>query len=233
MTTAALDSGDLRRWIASAALVLALHAAGTLMLLRWKDPVAGDGGSAAVVVDLTPYVSLPEKSDANLAPGPLQQESEATPQPQEQKPEERVEEKLELPPAPAPEVVVPVETKAPEPPKEQPKEPAPATTAPPPPPRPTAAETASWHRKIVTQLERNKRPPPGIPRSQKGVVQLAFTIDRQGRVVSSRIIRGSGVAAFDQEAIATLQRAQPLPPPPPNMPGETFDFTVPRRFNMN
>jgi periplasmic protein TonB len=231
MTSLALDNGDLRRWIASAALVLALHAAGTLVLMRWKDPIAGDDGSAAVVVDLTPYVALPEKSDANLAPGPLQQQSEATPQPQEQKPEERVE-KAELPPAPEPEVVLPEETKAQEPPKEQPTERVPQTTAPPP-PRPTAAETASWHRKIVTQLERNKRyPPEARSRRQSGEVLVAFTIDRQGRVVSSRIVRSSGVAALDKEMIAAVQRAQPFPPPPPNMPGETFDFTRLMQFNI-
>ena len=38
--------------------------------------------------------------------------------------------------------------------------------------------------------------------------------------------------ALDQETIDTVRRAQPFPPPPANMPGETFDFTVPIRFNI-
>jgi protein TonB len=50
--------------------------------------------------------------------------------------------------------------------------------------------------------------------------------------VASRIVRTSGFAALDQETIDTVRRAQPFPPPPPNMSGETFDFTVPIRFNI-
>jgi protein TonB len=50
--------------------------------------------------------------------------------------------------------------------------------------------------------------------------------------VTSRVVRTSGFAALDRETIDTVRRAQPFPPPPPNMPGETFDFTVPIRFNI-
>src|SRR5262249_36013949 len=52
-------------------------------------------------------------------------------------------------------------------------------------------------------------------------------LDRTGKVVASRIARTSGSAALDQETIDTVRRAQPFPSPPPNMPGETFEFTVP------
>jgi protein TonB len=51
-------------------------------------------------------------------------------------------------------------------------------------------------------------------------------------VVASRVLRTSGYASLDQETIATVQRAQPFPPPPPNMPGDTFEFTVPIKFNI-
>jgi len=37
---------------------------------------------------------------------------------------------------------------------------------------------------------------------------LRFAIDRQGRLVKSAIIRGSGYPALDQSALETLQRAQ-------------------------
>jgi protein TonB len=50
--------------------------------------------------------------------------------------------------------------------------------------------------------------------------------------VASRIVQTSGFASLDRETIDTVRRAEPFPPPPPNMPGETFEFTVPIRFKI-
>jgi protein TonB len=95
-----------------------------------------------------------------------------------------------------------------------------------------AAQIASWHRKVATQVERHKGYPAAArSRRETGVARLAFAIDRQGKVLESRIVRSSGSAALDQETIATVRRAQPFPPPPPNMPGERFEFSVPIRFD--
>ena len=234
MTAVAVDRGDLARWVVSAAVVLALHAAAAFMLTHWHEPVPGDEGTATVDVDLSPYLGPSTEQPNDVAPGPLQQQVEPAPTPEEQKPEEKVEEKIEPPPpAPAPEVVLPAEpVKPPEKPKEEERPPVPETTAPPK-PHPAAAQVASWHRRIVLQIERHKGYPAAAQaRRETGVAQLAFTIDRDGRVVASRIVRSSGFAALDQETIATVRRAQPFPPPPPNMPGDTFDFTLPIRFNI-
>jgi protein TonB len=91
----------------------------------------------------------------------------------------------------------------------------------------------SWHSRIVGLIERNKAYPPAAQaRGETGVVQLAFSIDRQGRVLASQVVRSSGHAALDQETLATVRRAQPFPPPPADLPGAKFDFTVPVRFNI-
>jgi protein TonB len=229
----AAERDDLRRWVASAALVLALHAAGVALLLRGHEPLAGDEGSDAVVVDLAPYVSLPNPSpDENVAPGPLQQEFEPPPPPP--KPEQKVEPKIEPPPpVPQPEAVLPPETVTPpDTPVEEPQPAVPQTMAPPP-PRPSAAQISSWHREIVLRIEREKTYPPAARAAHEvGTAQLAFTIDREGRLLASRILRSSGSGALDQETIATVRRAQPFPAAPPNMPGDTFEFTLPVKFNI-
>jgi protein TonB len=83
------------------------------------------------------------------------------------------------------------------------------------------------------KIERHKGYPAAAQaRHETGVVQIAFTIDRQGKVITSRIARSSRSAALDQETIDTLRRAQPFPLPPANMPGDTFEFTVPIRFKV-
>jgi protein TonB len=230
---ATVDVVELRRWAASAAVVLLLHATAALLLTRWHEPIAGDEGTAAIVVDLAPFAAPANESKQDIAPGPLQQEAERTPEPQVQKPEEKPEEKVELPPAPNAEVVLPQEPdKNPDTPQKEVTPPVPQTTAPPL-PRPSAAQVASWHRKIATQVERHKGYPAAArSRRETGIAQLAFTIDRQGMVLASRVVRSSGSAALDQETIATVRRAQPFPPPPPNMPGDRFDFSVPIRFDV-
>jgi len=236
MSAATLDKGELRRWTASVAVVLAMHAAAAGALLRWHEPLTIGEPSDAIAVDLAPYSAPPSDTTEELPPGPKQQEAEAPPPPEEQKVEQKPEEKVDVPPAPEPPAVTlpPPEPVNPEPPKPipTPEPPAPATTAP---PRAHAskAEIQSWYGKIVTQLERHKSYPRAAQqRGEKGVAQLAFTIDRDGKVVSSAIVRSSGSAALDEETMATVRRAQPFPPPPRDLDGAKFDFTVPVKFNI-
>lgn len=231
MITTVADNYDLRRWVFSAAVVIGLHAALVVKLTTWHERIAGDEGTEAIIVDLAPLTAPPTDSRNDLAPGPEQQQSKSTPDVQQR--EETPLEKIEPPPpVPDAEVKLPEEARPPDKPKEEPTPPVPETTSPPR-PKPSAAQIASWHRRIAQQVERHKDYPTSArARHEIGTAQLAFTLDRNGKVVTSRIVRTSGSAALDQETIDTVRRAQPFPPPPPNMPGETFDFTVPIRFNI-
>jgi len=46
------------------------------------------------------------------------------------------------------------------------------------------------------------------------------------------VVRSSGASALDEEALALLRRAQPFPAPPPELPGQRVDLSVPIRFNL-
>jgi hypothetical protein len=52
-------------------------------------------------------------------------------------------------------------------------------------------------------------------------------------VIETRIVRSSGAAALDEEALALLRRAQPFPAPPLELPGDRVDLSVPIRFNLS
>ena len=67
---------------------------------------------------------------------------------------------------------------------------------------------------------------------QQGVVLLRFSMDREGRVLSARIEKSSGVASLDQETLALIQRAQPLPKPPTEVPGNPIELVVPIEFSL-
>jgi len=91
------------------------------------------------------------------------------------------------------------------------------------------AVTAKWHKALVAHLVRYKRY-LGQGNTAEGVVSLAFTIDRKGNVVSSRIEKTSGSNVLDAEALALLNRALPLPAPPPEVSDADLTFVLPIRF---
>jgi protein TonB len=88
---------------------------------------------------------------------------------------------------------------------------------------------ASWRGSLMAHLNRYKRFPSSAVGT--GTVTVAFTIDRSGRVLSSRLVRGSGDAALDAEAVSLPRRASPVPAPPPNIGGGSIMLAVPIRFN--
>lgn len=104
--------------------------------------------------------------------------------------------------------------------------PAPGAT-----PEPPSASLPTWKGLLLRHLERHKRYPAEAQRARhEGMPYVAFTMTRDGRVLSARIVRSSGVASLDQEGLDLLARAQPLPPLPSDQPGESLDLVVPIQF---
>jgi len=80
---------------------------------------------------------------------------------------------------------------------------------------------------VRAHLVRYKQTPHSA--SGRGVATVQFLIDSSGRVTSARLASSSGVAAFDQEAVAMARRASPFPAPPDGKPG---NFTVSVNFEV-
>jgi len=251
---------DLPRWLISACIVVLAHGGVAAAFVHWHglDDVAEP--TAALVVNLAPMPVSPTDTPLAVPPGPEQVQAEATPQPAEkveEKPEETREvskveqEQPDLQPTENPEVAMaalPPEAR-PEVPKADNQIPAPVTTAPQAPPVEEAAVAAAptqgqinlsnsnaiptWKRQVVAVLERNKRYPEAAQaRNQHGTVELAFSLDRQGRLTASRIEKSSGSSALDEATLDLVRRAQPFPPPPPEMAGAEVNLSVPIRYNI-
>jgi len=251
MTTLAQDSrSDLLRWIFSAALVLCAHGGLAAAMVQWTDPEEAADIGGAIVIELAPMPVAPMEIPNDMLPGPEQVEAEIPPEQPVEKLEEKVEEKIE--PQPDPEIALEMTPPEPRPEPPEPVEtpPAPATTALLAPPVPQQAETPvapmqamprvsisnslpRWKNEVADLLERNKRyPSEARNRHQQGTVQLAFSLDRDGHVVASRIVASSGSSALDKEALELAKRASPFPPPPRELPGEQISLTVPIKFNI-
>ena len=101
------------------------------------------------------------------------------------------------------------------------------------PPAPMSTVTPSWRSDLLARLQRAKRY-PDLARSHgdQGAATVTFTMDRGGRVLGVTLVRSSGSPLLDDEAVALVHRAEPLPSLPEEMPGGTITLTVPISFAL-
>ena len=104
----------------------------------------------------------------------------------------------------------------------------------------------AFGRKVQDHLERSKRNftvrrggPGGRARGGRGghgrgdmaVVVLSFAVDRQGHALNCKVVESSGSDELDEEAVAIVMRAQPLPSLPIEF-GDQLEFSLPLEINM-
>jgi periplasmic protein TonB len=220
---------ELRRWAIAVVAVIGVHAATLAGFLSWHQPDTIGDDSEIVTVELAPIDSTPDAVARDDAPSPeTMVESAPVPEPPKQKPREEM--KVEQPPDETPSPVPIPDVKPPEKIENSP------------PPAPVTAQQVkggaphvepSWQSSLVRQLQRIKRYPAGSQaRNEQGVVLLSFSLDRAGHVLAHSIAKSSGFVDLDNEVMAMILRAEPLPPFPASMPQPRLDLTVPIRFSL-
>jgi len=251
-----------RRWIGAALLMLTLHVGGaTAALWQWPEDEVDDEPEGAMLLELAPMPIAPLEERQDLTPGPQAEDSVPVPpteEVKEVKPEEIIPPVEESPLAPEPEVAMekmkPVEEKEEEEekkPQEEVQAQTVASLAAAPPPieaeqkgliaaaphqgaskKPNQA-VLSWQKALHLHLGKHKRyPSEARARRVQGVVTVSFTIDREGRVTNTRIVKGSGSALLDNEALEMLSRASPLPAPPDDTDVSARNLSLPVQFNI-
>ena len=101
-------------------------------------------------------------------------------------------------------------------------------------PAASADAVRGWQAELLGRLQHAKRYPDAArERDEQGVATVSFVLDRGGHVLSAALVRSSGSAALDGEALALVQRAEPLPPMPPVMAGGSIRLTVPITFALH
>ena len=89
------------------------------------------------------------------------------------------------------------------------------------------AEVQAFRARLLHHIERFRRYPSQARKAgEEGVVRVHFVMNRSGEVLEAWIELSSGSALLDEEAVAAVRRAQPLPTPPTDWPS-SFAVSLP------
>jgi periplasmic protein TonB len=92
---------------------------------------------------------------------------------------------------------------------------------------------ATWEGLLQAHLQKfQKYPRSAQRRNVEGTAWIRFRMDREGKVLSYSIDRTSEHEVLDEAALSMLERAQPLPALPDDVPGSSIEITVPTNFNI-
>jgi protein TonB len=248
-----------RLWISAAVIALALHVGGAALAIVNLQAEEADDALGATAIEIGLEMAAVRRDVTDLPPGPDTDASAASPQLNEQKAEVK---ETDLPqdkpnePEEADRLVTENESKKPQ--EEEQKVAAVQTQAS---TESVAAEAtatpssevmpegqrsvapvigtgesarrirATWQKELVAHLDKHKRYPK-LRQQKSAEIQVRFTLDRMGHVLSTEIEKGSGDAAFDEAALAMVRRSDPVPMPPPVIADEGLTFTLPVIFRV-
>jgi len=247
------------RWASAGLLAAGMHVGVVLFFLYPSQSTDADiEGSLAV--ELAPIEAGSPIEMPNVPPGPLAPEQTAASEATKQIPKSETAETVAVDPsplAPNPEVSLPLQRDEKEHPEKENAEKAEresqasAASLAAAPPRlernnslvpvapaigvdPAARQAqASWEKSLVSHLNRFKRYPAAAHTHHiEGQVSVQFSVDHTGAVLESQVVQSSGSPLLDDEAMAMLRRAAPLPRPPAAEQGSTFVLVLPIRFKI-
>lgn len=244
-------------WVAAAAIALSCHVAFAAFALSklFEDPDDEDLGAPGVEIALE--LTSPKWRASDLSPGPESEASAASRAAVEQKEEKSPDLPKETPKeSDDPERQVSQE-KSKTPNEKQPKEKVsnaseeslaqkatatPAIESTVASPKSTTIDQGTgrsrrraqvtWQKELLAHLDKYKHY-PSERSNQSAEIVIRLTLDRTGRVVSADVSRSSGDSAFDHAALAMVERASPVPPPPPLVADEGLVFSLPVIFRKS
>ena len=196
-----VDQSGVLRWGASAAAIVALHAALLALGLAWYTQHPPPGITMpAIMVDMAPASSSPQPTPMDLAPGPVMQQADASPPPEPAKPQIVEEQIAPTPLQEKPEVEAPPEQKTQPTPSKL--EPEPAKIVPERKPAPVKPKVVRVEAKKPTEA-------PPAPRTT-----AAPRAERQAPAASAISAGASAavMASYNQLVAAHLQRFKQYPP---------------------
>lgn len=232
-----------RIFAVSLTLLVHLGLAAFLVLESQPEPLTVEIAPPAFEDTQLTWVDLAPEPPEAARPLPPPPEPPPRPviKPKPEPPRAQVVEPEPLPDAPLPEPVAAAPEPAPapvEPVAAEVTPPPPLIATPAPPSKPVSAAQArreqnAYVRELMAWLIKFRVYPDAAKKDKaQGVVQVRFTIDREGRVLASSVQKGAGHAALDAAALEVLSRASPLPRMPDSMRMAKLTITLPIEYSL-
>lgn len=99
-------------------------------------------------------------------------------------------------------------------------------------PKLSGAEVQEYRAILLRHIERYRRYPADARLGgHEGIVRVRFVMSAEGEVKEAWVELSSGWTPLDDEALAAVQRARPLPSPPQGWP-QSFGVSLPIAFNL-
>lgn len=241
-------SRDALRWGAAVVFAALLHVGVVCVLVHRAEEASEDGGAPVVMMELAPVASAPAAQPADLPPGPEQEDSDeqqAARAMQKDRPRDEPRPKDEAE-SDRPDTL-PMPEKPPEPRQQQQAQASEAAEAAAPPAADRISDQAkgppigadarkpsqaviNWRNSMLGRLKRFHRYPMSA-HGASGTAWVEFTIDRDGRLMRRRVVKGSGNGELDRDAEGLIGRAAPFPPPPQGASNGFLSISVPVRYD--
>lgn len=211
-----------------------------------KPPMSPPPASVPPAVPVTevPNIPLSNGTPANIEPiAPVPSVKKPLPQPElKLKPDQKPKPKPKPKPEPKPEPKPKPESIPPSPVTHPSAPRAPALTSrvtaaigmPVRPPVSLSAKDRDAYRAILfDHLAAAKRYPKRAQRRRiQGEVTVSFVLNKLGKVLKKQIEKSSGADILDRAALSMIDRASPLPVPPPGYGDEPHRFRIPVSFSL-
>lgn len=201
------NRSEIARWTVSCVTVLVCYGAAATAILAWEPHYEIPSAPETIaMIDLAPLP--PEPTPPPPAPPPPPKVKREEPPPETPPtPAQPVETAAVPTPAPAPRVAARVD--------------------------PSPNVLAIYSARISAHVQKNLRYPlASLRRDERGTAIVIVTVNKDGRVLSSKLENPTGRRLLDEEAIAVIVRANPMPVIPPEIERGELELRIPVVFNI-
>jgi len=98
---------------------------------------------------------------------------------------------------------------------------------------PAHADVKAWQKQIVKKIVKSHiYPRAAIAREIEGRARVSVTIDRTGKILAFEVTEPTGKSQLDKVIPKMMEKMDPLPAPPDDLPDANLTFTIPIAWRL-